>query len=32
MQLASDRVAACGSTVGTGITVRSDDTNIILEN
>jgi hypothetical protein len=32
MQRAPDRVAVCGNTVGTGITVRSDDTNIVLEN
>jgi len=31
MQRAPDRVAVCGNTVGTGITVLSDNTNIMLE-
>ena len=31
MQQAPDRLAACGSTTGTGITVRSEDANIMLE-
>ena len=28
---AGDRLAVCGSTPGTGITGRSEDTNIVLE-
>jgi|GEM_PF-7108695 hypothetical protein len=31
MQLAPDRFAVCGITVGTGITVFSGNTNIMLE-